>query len=480
MKLLYRLTPYCRKIGGTLTGLLTGLALAQAQPVNDNPCGAQLLPVNTYGYYCPSSNSGTTNSATNTGVPSTPSCSSITGDVWYKFIAAATSHKVTRSNIVPVNSGSTVNPGIAIYSSTAADCNTLSEIGCSTSPSLTLSGLTIGNTYYIRIWTAGYNGNPQFTFDLCIGTAPGVPPNNECTQAISLNDGSTHTVYTNNATESLPASDCGWGSSTTGALDVWYKVTAGATGPITLEANGYESYINLEAYDACGGTPIGCDDNNPAMLMINAVAGNTYYARLYGRDGSGYMTLQALGQPLPIGDNRLVATLTAEGEVALSWQGNTAGIFSIERSPNGIDFSSIGSVASPEHSNERTEYRYTDLQPLQQANYYRIRNQDIDGQSTFSNIAYLNRSIKVDATLTIYPNPSAGIFHINITDQSKAAITGHLTVVDASGKTIKTVQVRSSESQLDMSNVPPGIYQIKYTDALRTLHYKLVKLYGHK
>lgn len=449
-------------------------SIVHAQPANDDPCGAFLLQANNNGYYCPTPYNGTTAAATNTAVPAAASCSNNTGDVWYRFVATATEHHVSCTNVVPLATGTFITTGMAVYNSTGASCSALSETGCTTFHTLNLSGLTVGETYYVRIWTANPASDPQFTFDLCVGTPPPPPVNEECSGALSLNDGMLHTVATNNATESLPPSDCGWGLSATPALDVWYTITAATSGVVTVQATGYESYVNLEAYSSCNSTPIGCNDESPAILTLNTIAGSTYYLRLYGRDGSGYMTIQATGTPLPLHTGQLSAILKADNNVLLRWHvadNETAAPFYIERSGNGTDFEVIGTMTVEEPGTGIPDF--TDGQPLANGNYYRIRRQDKDGRSVLSNIAYIRIRPTHGQAWTIYPNPAGSVFNINIREGNAAE--GRLIITDMTGRTIRAVPVQNGRLNLDMSKEPAGVYLFRYTDTYLNLKEKVIK-----
>lgn len=110
--------------------------------------------------------------------PSSQVSSCIDGDdVWFQFTATAANHSVDLSNI---QGGFAFNLGFAVYSGA---CGSLTEVDCFNNTTGTLSGLTVGETYYVQVVLDSFaTGN--YTFDLCIGT---IPP------SITTND----TQYTN-------------------------------------------------------------------------------------------------------------------------------------------------------------------------------------------------------------------------------------------------------------------------------------------
>lgn len=134
-----------------------------ASPVNDNCSGATLLTV--YGSSCGGATNGDVSGATEslTGCVGTAN-----DDVWYKFVAtSANFHTITVVGssgfdaVVDVRSGACNGTSIA--------CSDISGDGGTESVNLT--GLTSGNTYYVRVYEY-WSGAPETTtFTICI-TSP--------------------------------------------------------------------------------------------------------------------------------------------------------------------------------------------------------------------------------------------------------------------------------------------------------------------
>jgi len=97
-----------------------------------------------------------------------PTCfGSADDDVWYTFTATADLHNVSLLNLA----GSTTNVDFSIFEGV---CGTLTEVFCSNNDSDTVAGLTVGNVYYVRVYSSTANPLQNSTFDICIGTPP--PP----------------------------------------------------------------------------------------------------------------------------------------------------------------------------------------------------------------------------------------------------------------------------------------------------------------
>lgn len=204
-------------------------------------------------------------------------------DVWYRFVATSTSHSVTVTGsagfdaVLQVFSG----PCSALVSMACVD-NSLSG----QSESTVVSGLTIGNTYYIRTYHY-YTGSGSSTFTLCLNTPPPPPSNNNCASAINLtvNSGCVQTSGTTlGATTQTQFPIC----AGTPNDDVWYTFTATnytQTIQVTGSAN-MDAVIQLFS-GSCGSfTQLSCTDNTfsggvESVTASGLTPGVQYFFRVY-------------------------------------------------------------------------------------------------------------------------------------------------------------------------------------------------------
>ncbi|MGB3153664.1 MAG: T9SS type A sorting domain-containing protein, partial [Chitinophagaceae bacterium] len=84
------------------------------------------------------------------------------------------------------------------------------------------------------------------------------------------------------------------------------------------------------------------------------------------------------------------------------------GRYTIERSADGITFTSIGYVNALNTVTE-TNYGFFDPNPLQGISYYRLKNIDLDGKFGYSTIVRVNLD-KNSKDIRVYPNPATGGF----------------------------------------------------------------------
>ncbi|WP_299249045.1 choice-of-anchor L domain-containing protein [uncultured Lacinutrix sp.] len=140
--------------------------LPTCPPSNDNCENAISVTANADGN-CTNFVSGTLFGAT-TSPQTNPCTGTANDDVWYTFTAINTDQAISFSNIT----GPTTFLSHGLYEGT--DCNNLTNLYCSTADESIANGLTVGNTYYIRVFT--FNNDPfqDVTFDLCVYSIP--PP----------------------------------------------------------------------------------------------------------------------------------------------------------------------------------------------------------------------------------------------------------------------------------------------------------------
>ncbi len=302
-----------------------------AQPANDNPCNAiTLTPVST----CSMSTYTNVGATASASIPA-PGCASYsTGDVWFKFIVPA-SGSVT----IDSQTGTITDGGMAIYSGT---CTALVLIECDDDdsdnglmPKITRSGLTPGNTIWIRMWE--YGGDVFGTFSICVQTYTPPPPatNDDCANAFTITQSaacSNTSGTTNGATaSSQPSGGCGG----TPNDDVWYRFVATAAGAtVTLSnATGTSTDMYFAVYGgACGSlsAPLVCSDPNTETFS-GLTIGQTYYVRVYTWGSTANNTnfslcvTQYIPPPLPVNDECVNATSLISNSGCVTTGGYTTG-----------------------------------------------------------------------------------------------------------------------------------------------------------
>ena len=162
--------------------------------------------------------------------------------------------------------------------------------------------------------------------------------------------------------------------------------------------------------------------------------------------------------------NVLPVTLTGftarkDGEaIKLSWstesEQNNA-YFNIERSADGVSFSSIGKVNGAGNSSQTLNYKFTDNNPLAGKNFYRLRQVDLDGQFDLSSVVSVN--MLSSSALSFYPNP---VQSQALVQYPKATKSADYKVVSIDGRVMKSgkLQENSTQMNLNLSELKRGSY----------------------
>jgi len=156
----------------------------------------------------------------------------------------------------------------------------------------------------------------------------------------------------------------------------------------------------------------------------------------------------------------------------LSWittkETNNKG-FEILRSFNGSDFTTIGYVASNSINGNATgelNYKFIDNHAPSGNCYYRLRQVDINGKKTYSNIVLI-KGIKENriAFTTIYPNPAKTLLSVALSAPATQNIL--IVITDISGRTIKELKLFANagdnQYNINVSDLNAGTYIIKAT-----------------
>lgn len=131
--------------------------------------------------------------------------------------------------------------------------------------------------------------------------------------------------------------------------------------------------------------------------------------------------------------------------------------FSIERSADGINWNSIGTVNGAGNSSTRKNYQFTDRLPLTAA-YYRLKQIDIDGSFEYSLVQFA-RSRSGSGAITVFPVPNAGQ-SIQFAGLNEIR-NWKLVVLSNTGIQVHQTQLSSNSVQLPVLKAGTYILQLK-------------------
>lgn len=244
--------------------------------------------------------------------------------------------------------------------------------------------------------------------------------------------------------------------------------TEWATGSLANYAS-----LSYQAWEAWAGGPPNIPNIVGVQAVVHLIAENIYIGIRFtswgagaGAGGSFSYERTTAGAPAPV----KLASFTAakkSGAIELQWktasEENTEK-FQIERSSNGKDFVSIGSIPAAGYSSAEQWYRFTDPTPMA-TNFYRLQTIDRDQKSTYSHVvSFKTGKVK---SLDVFPTPATTTLHI----QLGATEATNMHLIDITGTVRKTMAIAAGETAfpLNIGDLNPGIYFLVVGDERRTI-----------
>ena len=238
-------------------------------------------------------------------------------------------------------------------------------------------------------------------------------------------------------------------------------------------------------------------DNSGNELAVGTtipqVASGEYYLNIWFKSGIGYdvnvvnnffTTLNTsttdacfCSSPLPI---ELISfdAFVNEDNVTLKWvtaSENNNSFFEIERSFDGIRFDFVGALESQGNSNTNQYYSLVDENKVVGEIYYRLKQIDLDGTYTYSDIVAIHNDSE-NIIATVIPNP--------ITDRAIVKFGNELPertklqLLSATGQVLQTLYITGSSQEINMQKLERGIYFLRIKNAKKDqkAFYKIIKI----
>ncbi len=478
-----------------------GLTMAQASATC---AGATVVTVD--GASCPSTQT-ISDITFETGASNTDICST-TEDVfregWYRFVATATT--------ASIGWVSNRAPAVQVFSGA---CGALVEIGCAnntlgtTNPQtevVDLTGLTIGNTYFVRIINTA-NNNITSTGRMCITS-----------NVFAMNCSTAHPVcsdvsFSGNApgydVQELNAGNTGC-LSTFEHQSTWFGFSPVLTGTIQLNINPTAGAVDYDfaIWGPYGGpncpvtgTPLRCSyasatgttglltgagDNSEGVggdRFVNSLVitpgdiGQIFYMLIdnYASNFTPFTldwTFSTPGMldctpPLPI----ILSDFDGEpqGKANYIYWNTQIEInnshFEVEKSLDGVEYTEMERIAGNGSTNSINNYDVIDENPFG-TTYYRLKQVDFDGQfKYYGPISITNADANEISVQNLYPNPADESFFIDV--YSKEALSANVAVYNSFGQEVynKVSDVDgSSRLEINSQSWPTGVYIVKVTN----------------
>ncbi len=146
--------------------------------------------------------------------------------------------------------------------------------------------------------------------------------------------------------------------------------------------------------------------------------------------------------------------------------------FTVERSDDGINFSNLATVRAAEPSAQQRNYEIKDPAPLSGLNYYRLKQTDKDGKSSYSAIKIVDWEGQSVTRVTISPLPVKSTATVSFL--AKTGIN-KLVVYNAQGAAVQTYTINrtangNAQLTIQKGGLAPGMYFYKIFNTNKLLH----------
>jgi Secretion system C-terminal sorting domain len=157
---------------------------------------------------------------------------------------------------------------------------------------------------------------------------------------------------------------------------------------------------------------------------------------------------------LPVGINGFTAQ-SQQHSVGLQWttatEQNTS-YFSVQRSQDGENWTTIGQQAAAGFSSLPTNYEFIDKNPVSGANYYRLQENADNGAQVYSPVRTIDFA-GVSVAISCYPNPVRDRLTITSNSNIESA-----SLISLDGRVLEVFAGIRSAGTIDMSKYHFGIY----------------------
>ena len=159
------------------------------------------------------------------------------------------------------------------------------------------------------------------------------------------------------------------------------------------------------------------------------------------------------------------AWATPAQQVELNWQTESElnnDYFAIERSADGLEFKEIMRTKGAGTHLGTLDYKELDERPFIGDNYYRLRQVDFDGTTTYSEIrhVFLERSI-APKDISVYPNPTDSWLQVDFTQPIEQE--AYLELYNLAGQVVQSYElgVGTVQQELNVVDLPRGAYLLR-------------------
>jgi hypothetical protein len=234
-----------------------------------------------------------------------------------------------------------------------------------------------------------------------------------------------------------------------------------ATNGCTLSSSNPAGITKFLTITVPPGTPVG---TNIAVSVFINYTGTTVPAGAYSMNITLTVTARLAAELLTINAK------AAQGKNALTWATASEkdnNKFVVERSVNGVDFTSVGEVKAAGTSQTVNNYSFLDENVTGSVNYYRIQSVDMTGKMSASKV------VAVASKGTLAANTVGSQLNIVSDVDGQATVN----VVNLNGQIVATqvISLTSGASQHALDFNQTGLFIVNVTNGKSTVSTKMVR-----
>ncbi|MBE9466307.1 T9SS type A sorting domain-containing protein [Dyadobacter subterraneus] len=229
--------------------------------------------------------------------------------------------------------------------------------------------------------------------------------------------------------------------------------------------SGKTSTTNIAAFNPnyIGTGTITFPISGTASKTITNSGGNTSSQEVTNALGGVCLIYTYTIDPLPVtlaSFSAKVQPSEATKSVVLNWtttQEKNSDYFDIQHSTDAKQWNVLGKVQAGNESSEIKRYDFTDTDPKNSTNYYRLKMVDKDGTFAYSRIESVSIDGK-DLAVTLFPNPvSNELFVQDVSNQS----VKELSIFNSNGQIVQQANSISPTKGINVEGLSNGLYIVK-------------------
>jgi Secretion system C-terminal sorting domain len=223
---------------------------------------------------------------------------------------------------------------------------------------------------------------------------------------------------------------------------------------VVLDGRGY-GYDNAGTTFIAGNAMIEFTLGEPASITLSSA--NNMLTQ-------GILQPYSTGIVLPVTGLEFYAKRINNTQVQLDWKTlqeiNNKGFHIERKKETESSFANMGfekSNASGGNSSSPLQYQKLDNNNFTGSTYYRLKQEDIDGRSTYSVIRIVKGDANKQLTMQVWPVPAVGFFNVSVNGLSKPDV---IQVLDMNGRLVKQLAIQN-QTQQQVNGLPAGTYFVK-------------------